>query len=286
MTPSPTITFFAFGPGFGLPEVSPFCTKTEVQLKMAGLPYRKEMAKPEDSPKGQLPYIDDNGERIADSHFIRAYIERKYGFDLDDGLDAAQRAQAWAVERMLENHFNSASGYARWIVRENFDIGPAHFFDDVPEPMREKVREEVRGRVANRLFEVGIARHTPDEIVDLGDRSLAALSVLARRQALSDGRTPERCRRDDVRGAGRHSDAVFRVIPAAPGRELPKPRRLHRAVDAAILSRTRLAGRLGGVGNSPSFRGARESGRTRNPGAVTHGGNYALSFFFFFFCSM
>lgn len=178
MTTAPTITLFVFGPAFGLPEASPFCTKTEVQLKMAGLSYRKEGATPQDSPKGQLPYIDDSGERIADSHFIRAHIERKYGVDLDEGLDAAERAQAWAVERMLENHFNSATGYARWIIRENFEIGPAHFFDNVPEPMRAQRREDVRNSVANRLFEVGIARHTPDEIVELGDRSLMALSAL------------------------------------------------------------------------------------------------------------
>jgi glutathione S-transferase len=178
MTPSTMITLFGFGPGFGLPEVSPFCTKAEVQLKMAALPYRKELAKPEESPRGQLPFIDDNGERIADSHFIRAHIERKYGVDLDEGLDAAERAQAWAVERMLENHFNWASGYARWIIPANFEIGPARFFDDVPEPIRAKVREEVRGRVANRLFEVGMMRHSVEEIVDLGDRSLLALSAL------------------------------------------------------------------------------------------------------------
>ena len=57
------IVLYGFGAGFGLPEISPFVTKTEVQLKMAGLAYRKEKAMPPASPKGQLPYIRDEAER-------------------------------------------------------------------------------------------------------------------------------------------------------------------------------------------------------------------------------
>ena len=52
-----TITLFGGGPAFGLPEVSPYVTKTEVQLKMAGIPYVKAFAQPDASPKGQLPFI-------------------------------------------------------------------------------------------------------------------------------------------------------------------------------------------------------------------------------------
>ena len=46
------ITLYGFGAGFGLPEISPFVTKAEVQLKMAGLVYRKHRAMPSDSAKG------------------------------------------------------------------------------------------------------------------------------------------------------------------------------------------------------------------------------------------
>ena len=56
------ITLYGFGTGFGLPEISPFVTKTEVQLKMAGLAYAKEKAMPPSSPKGQMPYIVDEAE--------------------------------------------------------------------------------------------------------------------------------------------------------------------------------------------------------------------------------
>src|SRR3546814_9762529 len=92
------ITLHGGGPNFGLPEISPYVTKTEVQLKMAGLAYEKHASVPMRSPKGQIPFIEDDGEFIADSTFIRAHIERKYGVDLDECLDGHQRAQAWRSE--------------------------------------------------------------------------------------------------------------------------------------------------------------------------------------------
>jgi glutathione S-transferase len=171
------IILYGFGAGFGLPEISPFVTKTEIQLKMAGLAYRKQQAMPPSSPKGQLPYIDDDGERIADSTFIRAHIERKYGFDFDDGLNPLQRAQAWAFERMIEHHLYWALVGARWTDPENFAKGPAHFFDAAPEPNRPRLREDAQSRVAENYRLSGLGRHPPEEAIDLIARSLSALSL-------------------------------------------------------------------------------------------------------------
>jgi glutathione S-transferase len=171
------ITLYGFGAGFGLPEISPFVTKTELQLKMAGLAYRKERAMPPASPKGQLPYIEDDGERIADSTFIRAHIERKYGFDFDAPLDRGARAQAWAFERMIEHHVYWALVGARWVDAENFAKGPAHFFDGAPADRREQLRENAQFRVAENYLLSGLGRHSPDEDVDLALRSILALSV-------------------------------------------------------------------------------------------------------------
>jgi glutathione S-transferase len=171
------ITLYGFGPGFGLPEISPFVTKTEVHLKMAGLAYRKEKAMPPASPKGQLPYILDEGERIADSTFIRAHIEGKYGFDFDAPLSLQARAQAWALERMIEHHVHSALIGSRWVDADNFAKGPSHLFDGAPEHLREKLREDAQFRVAENYLLSGLGRHAPDEDVDLAMRSLFALSV-------------------------------------------------------------------------------------------------------------
>jgi glutathione S-transferase len=168
------ITLYGFGPGFGLPEISPYVTKTEVQLKMAGLDYRKTRGRPDQSPKGQLPFVDDDGELIADSTFIRAHIEARYGVDLDAGLTGAERAQAWAIERMVENHLGWCMVHARWLLKDNFDKGPSHFFDQAPEGVREAARLQVNANVRA----VGIGRHADDEIADLGEKSLDALAEL------------------------------------------------------------------------------------------------------------
>ena len=167
------ITLYGAGEGFGLPEISPFVTKTEVQLKMAGLAYRKERARREDSPKGQVPFIDAEGIRIADSTFIRAYFERTYGVDFDEGLAPEQRATAWAIERMMENHFNWVSAQHRWLDPVNFAKGPSHFFTGAPEGVAVAVQNEVRTRIHG-----AIGRHSDLEMIALGVRSLAAVAAI------------------------------------------------------------------------------------------------------------
>jgi Glutathione S-transferase len=172
------ITLYGFGENFGLPEASPYVIKTEVHLRMAGLTYVKETSAPQFAPKGQLPWIEDEGEAIADSHFIRLHLERKYGVDFDEGLGAAERAQAWAIERMIENHFGWTVVHSRWLIPENFAKGPAHFFDSAPPQMRDRLRADAQRKIADGLRAVGIGRHAETEMLALGVRSLSALAAL------------------------------------------------------------------------------------------------------------
>jgi glutathione S-transferase len=149
-----------------------------VQLRMAEIAYRKEFGGLEKSPKHKLPYIEDDGLIVADSTFIRTHIERTRGIDLDEGLNVRQRAEAWAIERMLEDHFCWTMVHDRWIDDENFRRGPATFFRNVPEANRVAVEQEVRGQVAANLYGQGIGRHNPAERLELANRSLSALAVL------------------------------------------------------------------------------------------------------------
>ncbi len=168
------ITLQSFGPAFGLPDPSPFVTKAEVLLKMAGLPYTVDTGGFKKAPKGKLPYIDDDSETIADSTFIRWHLEKKYQIDFDRGLTAEQRAIAWAFEKMLEEHLYWALVHARWIDDANFAKGPRSFFRAAPAPIRPLVIAMVRRQLRRTLHGQGLGRHSPEEIVALGTRSIEA----------------------------------------------------------------------------------------------------------------
>jgi glutathione S-transferase len=127
---------------------------------------------------------------VADSVFIRDYVEKTYCVDLDAGLNAEQKAMAWAVERMVEDHLYWALLHLRWAVQENFDKGPTHFFDALPEPVAGEVRQQARQRTIANLQAHGLGRHSPDEIADQAARSLASLSAILGDKSYLMGDTP------------------------------------------------------------------------------------------------
>ncbi len=168
------LILFSFGPAFGLPDPSPFVMKTEVQLQMSGLPYVRERAAPPAAPKGKVPFIEDRGFRIGDSTFIRAHLEEVHGVDLDAHLTAEQKALAWAVERMLEDHLYFALLHARWIDDGNFAKGPALFFEGAPDGVREAARQRTRDYLQGQ----GLGRHSPAEIAQLAAKDIASLAAI------------------------------------------------------------------------------------------------------------
>jgi glutathione S-transferase len=83
-------------------------------LKLTGVPFVHEhIFDASAAPRGQLPYIDDDGEAIGDSNTIVAHLIRKYGLTIDDGLTAVQRDTSHLVVRMLDDLYWVMS-YSRW----------------------------------------------------------------------------------------------------------------------------------------------------------------------------
>jgi glutathione S-transferase len=170
------IALATFGPAFGLPDPSPFVTKAEVLLKMSELPFTTKPTGIRKAPKGKLPYIEDDGEFIADSTFIRLHLERKYSIDFDRGLTPAQKGAAWATEKMLEDQFYWVIINERWLDDANFAKGPAVFFSSIPAPIRPIIVRMIRRGLRKTLIGHGLGRHNQKEIQELGERAIAAVA--------------------------------------------------------------------------------------------------------------
>jgi glutathione S-transferase len=87
------VKLFQFPRMLGVPNLSPFCCKLETWLRIAGIRYELEIVTdPRKGPRGKLPFIEDEGVRIADSTIIVDHLKRSRGVDPDAGLSSSQRA--------------------------------------------------------------------------------------------------------------------------------------------------------------------------------------------------
>ena len=173
------IKLYQYPPAFGLPNASPFCMKVETYLRMAGLPY--ECPRGADhfkAPKGKLPYIDDNGKRVADSTFIIDYLKTTYGDPLDARLSAPERALGVVIQRTFEESLYWPVVYSRWIDDSGFAKVSGAFFARLKFPLRQIIPIFARRGLRKQLRGQGTGRHSRDEIYDIACRDISALSEL------------------------------------------------------------------------------------------------------------
>jgi glutathione S-transferase len=166
-----------FAPAFGLPNASPFCMKLETYLRMAGLPF--ELVNDGNvmrAPKGKLPFIDDGGTLLADTHFIIEYLKQRYGDPLDADLGARDRALATAFERLIEEDLYWALVHSRWVLDAGWKKTRAAFFGALPVPLRWLLPPLARRGLRAELRGHGMGRHSADEIFAIGRRDVDALA--------------------------------------------------------------------------------------------------------------
>jgi len=98
------LTLYSYPELYGVADNNGYGLKVFAFLKLAGVPFRHEhIFDASAAPRGQLPYIVDDGETIGDSDTIIAHAIRKYRLTIDDGLTTAQRDLSHLIDRMLED---------------------------------------------------------------------------------------------------------------------------------------------------------------------------------------
>jgi glutathione S-transferase len=128
------------------------------------------------APKGKLPYIEDNGKIIADSSFILKYLKETYGDTLDDDLSKSDKAIAHAFIKMIEENLYWTLVHARWKLDHNVAILSKEFFGGIPFPLNKIIAFIAQKNIMKALYKHGMGRHSDEEIVEIGNRDLQALS--------------------------------------------------------------------------------------------------------------
>lgn len=163
----------------GTPNPSQFCVKLEMALRLAGVPHQVWCeTDPSNGPKGKLPFIEIEGERIGDSTLILHHLKEKLGIDLDRGLDETEKAQSHMIQRLVEERLYWAIVHSRWADEANWPALKRAFFTGLPFPLSAIVPRSARRGMRAALHAQGMGRHSPEEIHDLGARDLSALSIL------------------------------------------------------------------------------------------------------------
>src|SRR5262249_31583370 len=108
------LTLYSYPTLFGVADNNGYGLKVYTFLKLARVPFTHEhIFDGSKAPRGQLPYIVDDGETVGDSETILAYITKKYGVTMDAALTPAQHATTLLITRMLDDLYWVMS-YSRW----------------------------------------------------------------------------------------------------------------------------------------------------------------------------
>ncbi|XP_055923274.1 failed axon connections isoform X2 [Eupeodes corollae] len=166
-----------------LPSLSPYCLKVETWLRMAGLKYENVDHKMRfRSKKGQLPFIELNGEEIADSAIIIKELSAKYEKDLDAALTLEQRNVSYAMIQMLENHLIWIIFYWRAKYPDNvlkgYKVNLQHALGlRWPNSILNFFFKITFGRKGSKKLKAhGIGVHSAEEIEEFGKNDLKVLS--------------------------------------------------------------------------------------------------------------
>jgi glutathione S-transferase len=170
------ITLYSYPELFGVADNNGYGLKVFAFMRLADVPFRHEhIFDASAAPRGQLPYIVDDGEVIGDSETIIAHLNKKYALAIDAGLDAAQHDQDLLVTRLLDDLYWVMS-YSRWKDDRYFPAFRDALLHEHPSLTTNGLRKAQEFNF-QRYYYAGIGRYAPEAAYA---RGLADLGVLAR----------------------------------------------------------------------------------------------------------
>jgi glutathione S-transferase len=183
------ITLYSYPELFGVADNNGYGLKVFAFMRLAGVAFRHEhIFDASKAPRGQLPYIVDDGVTIGDSETIIAHLVRKYGLTIDAALTDAQRDTNLLVTRMLDDLYWVMS-YSRWKDDRYFPAFSKAFMREHPQVTAEGL-QKAREYNFQRYHFQGIGRYAPEAAYARGVADLEALARLVPADGYVHGAQP------------------------------------------------------------------------------------------------
>ncbi|KAL9961680.1 hypothetical protein ACROYT_G030673 [Oculina patagonica] len=154
---------------------SPPCIKLETFLRMTKIPYENNYSF-KFSKKGKKPWIEFNGQEIADSNFCIEFLKKEFQVDIDSHLSATEKAIAHSIRTMLEENTYC---YVRGTL-----FGPLIL------PLRYLIFYMVQRQARRDLWSHGIGRHSEQDVYGIAEKDLLAVSAILDQKKFLFGEKP------------------------------------------------------------------------------------------------
>lgn len=179
------VYLFQFTRSPQIPSISPFCLKLESWLKLHAIKYQNIDHKCKfRSRKGMLPFVEINGDEIADSNMIIETLAKKFDKEMPAQLSQDQKNVQHAMIAMVENHLhwtivhwrskdvdNTLKGYQLNLQTAIGSKAPASLLNFY-------FKYTFCRKGLKKVKAHGLGVHTPEEIEQFGKKDLQALSEM------------------------------------------------------------------------------------------------------------
>ena len=170
------ITLYSYPELFGVADNNGYGLKVFAFMRLAGVPFKHEhIFDASKAPRGQLPYIVDDGEIVGDSETIIVHLIRKHALTIDAGLSASERDLNLLITRMLDDLYWVMS-YSRWKDQRYFPAFRDALLREHPNVTAEGLQKAQEFNF-QRYYYAGIGRYAPEAAYA---RGLADLGVMSR----------------------------------------------------------------------------------------------------------
>lgn len=171
------IDLFSYPRLYGLADNNPYGLKIFAFLRLCGLAFRQEhIFDASQAPRGQLPYIDDDGTIVGDSGCIVAHLTERYALAIDSALNDEQRALAHCIDRALDDLYWVVS-YSRWKDPAFWPLFRDAMLQAHPALTKDGM-ETAQAYNFERYRCQGIGRYEPGEVYHRGVADLGAIATL------------------------------------------------------------------------------------------------------------